>query len=271
LGRSNRRQGRPSSGGGGGRSPTPPSSKPAWRETFDSWGGLPVFGSIAAVLVVIGLLIYSNRPGASVGAEEWVPIERVAVNGRSAGDPSAPVKIVAFEDFQCPFCQKFTHETEPALLEEFVNTGKVQIQFVPYSFLGEESKKAAEAAECAADQNRFWDYHDVLYLRQGAENSGVFTTGNLKRYAREVQGVFNDFDLSKFDDCLDSGVKRPLIENLAQQAAASGISSTPTFTVNGALMAGAQPIEVFREAIKKAQDALAMPGGTPAATPTAAP
>ena len=257
MGRSSRRRqqrpGAPRTAGSAAGAPPPP--KPRWRETFDAWGGWPVFGSIAGVLVVVVGLIYLNRPGSSAGSGVYTPLPRTTVSGRIQGDAKAPVKILAFEDFQCPFCQKFAVEIEPVLEQEFVNTGIASIQFMPYSFLGEESKKAAEGGECAADQNHFWDYHDVLYLRQGAENSGVYSPANLKKYAREVSAHYKDFDVAKFDQCLDSGQKRPLVEQLSQQAVSAGVTSTPTFAINGVRLGGVQTIDVFRQAIQAAQTA----------------
>lgn len=259
MGRNSRRRqqraGARRGAGSAGGAPPPPAPKPRWRETFEAWGGVPVFGSIAAVVVVVAVLIYLNRPGSSVSSGDYTPIARATVNGLVAGSPDAPVKIVAFEDFQCVFCKRFTLETEPQLQQEFVSTGIASIQFVPFSFLGEESIRAAEAAQCAADQKHFWDYHDVLYLRQGAENSGVFSASNLKQFARELAGHFSDFDVSKFDQCLDSGEKRALVDQQTQQAKSAGISTTPTFLINGARVSGAQPLDVFRQAISAAQTA----------------
>jgi protein-disulfide isomerase len=87
----------------------------------------------------------------------------------------APVVLVEFSDFQCPYCKKFTDEIEPAIMRDFVSTGKVLFKYVPYSFLddnspGRESKNAAEAAYCAGDQGKFWEYHDMLFTNQGGEN-----------------------------------------------------------------------------------------------------
>jgi len=80
-----------------------------------------------------------------------------------------------------------------------VNQGKASIQFVSFAFIGAESKNAAAAAECAADQNRFWEYHDLLFARQGQENSGVFSKANLKRFAEELKRAIPDFDTKTFD------------------------------------------------------------------------
>lgn len=245
--------------GGGPATPSPaPSrpvtaSKPGWRRTLDSWGGLPVVGSIAVSLIVVAVLVWVNRPGASTNTEPYEPVARSVVNGRVEGDPNAPVKIIEFSDFQCPFCRRFTLETAPLLVQEFVETGIASIEYRHMAFLGPESVQAAEAAECAADQNRFWDYHDVLFLRQGQENAGVYSEANLKKYAREVADAHDDFDVGAFESCLVSGEKRAAVEAMTAQAGELGIRSTPSFLVNGQPISGAQGIDVFRQVIQAAQ------------------
>jgi protein-disulfide isomerase len=256
MGGSNRRrQQRPNASGGTTPPGRPTDIKPAWRETFDSWGGLPIFGSLTAILLLVAVLIYANRPGSSVGGTAYTPTARPQVSGRVIGNPDAPVKILEFADFQCPFCKRFTDEVEPKLFEEFIAKGTVSFQYVSFAFLGEESKKAAEAAECAADQGRFWDYHDLLFLRQGKENSGVFSSSNLKGFGGELKSAFPDFDTGKFDKCVDSGEKRATVDAQTKQARDAGVRSTPSFLVNGLSLSGVQPIEVFREAITAAQTA----------------
>ncbi len=224
-----------------------------WQHTLNQWGGLPVLGSVALALVVVGVLIWLNRPGGDTTVIESGP--RTRVSGRTQGDPNAPVKIIEYADFQCPFCKKWVVETGHLLEQELVESGQVSLEYRYFAFIGEESKKAAEAAECAADQDAFWPMHDVLYSHQGAENSGVFTPGNLKKYATEVAQRASGFDTGKFNACLDSGAKRATVEAITQQARQAGVSSTPTFTVNGQPVLGAQPIEVFRAAVERARPA----------------
>ena len=254
MGRSNRRQQRPSTPRAGAQPGRPaPPVKPQWRETLDSWGGFPVAGALVAMVLAVGVLIYMNRPGSSVGTAVYTPIARPQVSGRLMGDPNAPVKLIEFADFQCPFCQRFAHDVEPQVFDEFVKNGTASFQYVSFAFLGEESRRAAEAAECAADQGRFWDYHDLLFLRQGKENSGVFSASNLKAFAAELKTHFPDFDTGKFNQCLDSGAKRAAIEQQTKQAADAGVQSTPSFVINGAALSGVQPIEVFRQAVQAAK------------------
>ncbi|MDO9443700.1 MAG: thioredoxin domain-containing protein [Dehalococcoidia bacterium] len=240
--------------GGPSRASKPPAKpKAAWRQTLDSWGGFPVAGALGLVVVALAVLIWANRPGGTAGGDPYVPQERVQVNGRVEGDPNAPVKIIEYADFQCPFCKRFADDTSRQLVAEFVETGIASVEFRHFAFLGPDSVRAAEASECAADQNLFWAYHDVLFLRQGAENSGVYSAANLKSYAREVADEHDGFDLDAFALCLDSGAKRAVVEEMTRQADALGIQSTPSFLVNGVALAGAQPIENFRAAIAAAQ------------------
>jgi len=253
VGGSNRRRQQRSSAPHTTGSDQVPGPKPAWRETFDSWGGFPVFGALLAAVIMVVALVYVNRPGSSAGTAAFQPVSRGQVNGRVAGNPDAPVKIIEFADFQCPYCKQFEMGTGRQLVEEFVSKGTVSIQFVSFAFIGEESKKAAEAAECAADQGHFWDYHDLLYLRQGTENSGVFSSANLKKFAGELKRSFPNLDTAKFDKCLDSGEKRAVVEQQVKMAGDAGVKSTPSFLVNGAALSGVQPIETFRQLIAAAQ------------------
>ena len=254
-GSSRRRQQRASAPRGATSTPPSGAPKPAWRETFDAWGGYPIFVTLVVALIVVAVLIYMNRSGATAGAGAYQPIVRTPVSGRTAGNPDATVKIIEFADFQCPYCKRFADDGGKKLIEEFLNKGTVSIQFVSFIVVGEESKRAAEAAECAADQGRFWDYHDLLYLRQGAENSGVFSAGNLKKYAAELKTHFSDFDTGKFDRCLDSGEKRVSVEQQTKQAREAGVQSTPSFLINGLAFSGVQSIENLRQAIEAAQKA----------------
>jgi protein-disulfide isomerase len=259
------RRRRASRRGGGARQQDAPPPRPraGLKATIDSFGGVLTIGAIVVGIVVVGVLVFLNRPGSgsSVNDAPFVPIERVQADGRIAGDPNAPVRIVSHEDFQCPFCRQFATETAPVIEEEFVETGIASIEYRHLAFLGEESLRAAEASECAADQGLFWEYHDMLFLRQGDENDGVYSTGHLKDFAREVDAALPDrgFDLDAFDACLDSGAKRPLVEAQSEQSrellqSLTGRASTPTFLVNGQpLPPGAQPIEVFRTAIAAAR------------------
>ncbi len=224
-----------------------------WRDTIESFGGFTVIGTLAAVVVALGFLVYFNLPGSEDPNDEpYVPTERTTVSGRIDGNPAAPVRIIEFSDFQCPFCGRFTTETAPLILAEFVEAGQASIEYRHFAFLGPESLASAAAAECALDQGRFWDYHDLLFLRQKNENRGTFSDGNLKGFARELADAFPDFDVDTFDRCFDSGQKEQSVLDQTAEARDLGIQSTPSFFINGQFLSGAQPIENFRLVINAA-------------------
>ena len=115
------------------------------------------------------------------------------------------------------------------------------------AFLGDESQYAAEASECAADQDAFWEYHDKLFVSQNGENRGAFNKDKLKEFAAEL-----GLDSAEFDQCLDSGKHTAAVQEATQMAQSIGVSSTPAFLINGTPMLGAQPIEAFQQVIDKA-------------------
>jgi protein-disulfide isomerase len=222
-----------------------------WRQVVDQWGGLPMLAGFAGILVVVIALVWVNRPGASGSGGDFVPLPRSEASGRVEGAADAPVRIIDFSDFQCSFCRRFARDTHPALLEEYVEQGRVSLEYRHAAILGPESVLAAEAAECALDQGAFWDMHDLLFLRQGTPNTGVFSTANLKRLAREVAEHREGFDVGAFDRCMDSREKRVLVEEMTLEAQALGVTSTPTFLIGREVIRGAQSIEVFREVIER--------------------
>ena len=226
-----------------------------WRATVDSFGGFLTIGALAgALVVVVALVVVSQRGGGGGGSDEpYEPIARGAVTGRLEGDPGAPVRIFEFSDFQCPFCRNFHEQVAPLLRTEFVETGEAAIEYWPVDVLGPDSERANEAALCAAGQNRFWEMHDILFLRQsGARNDGTYSRDRLKEYAREVEAAVGGLDLARFDACLDSGQKRAEVEALTRQAQAAGISSTPSVIIGSELIRGLNPIDRYREAIRRA-------------------
>ncbi len=116
----------------------------------------------------------------------------------------------------------------PIIEEEFVSTGQVKIQMRTVAILGEESGLAAQAAECANDQERFWDFHDTLYANHRGENRGAFSSENLKRFAEALE-----LDTAAFDSCLDSGKYASKVGDDTEGAQQLGIDSVPTTFVNG--------------------------------------
>ena len=116
----------------------------------------------------------------------------------------------------------------------------MQVAFFHFSFLGDESQWAAEAAECAGEQDAFWEYYDYLFSHQNGENQGAFVIDNLKSFADELR-----LDTDQFNECLDSGRYTALIQNMTDIGRQLGIQSTPTFAINGQGVVGAKEFADF--------------------------
>jgi protein-disulfide isomerase len=164
------------------------------------------------------------------------------------GKPDAPVKIIVYSDFQCIYCMNYWEDTEPQLIETYVATGKVYYEYRSYGdFLGPASATAAEAAYCAGDQGKFWQYHDILFLNWAGEGSGDFSPARLQGYA-DALGM----DVKAFSDCLENDIYLSQVEQDVINAQADGVSATPSFLINGKLVEGAQPFSLFESEIEAA-------------------
>jgi protein-disulfide isomerase len=159
------------------------------------------------------------------------------------GDPDAPVTIIEWSDFECPFCSRFYSQTSGLIEENYIDTGKVKLVFrdFPLGF-HQNAQKAAEAAECADDQGKFWEMHDKIF-----ENQQVISTENFKKWASEF-GINTD----EFNECLDSGKYEAEVQKDMTDGSAAGIRGTPGFIINGQLVSGAQPYANFEAIIDAA-------------------
>lgn len=163
------------------------------------------------------------------------------------GASSAKVTVVEYADYECPFCEKFFSGVWPELYAKYVKTGKIRFFYQDFAFLGPDSNTAAEATHCAADQNRFWQYHDYLFSNQGQEGSGWATADHQKQFAQAV-----GLNTAQFNQCLDSGKYKLEVLNETAAGKSYGVSGTPTVFVNGVAIVGAQPISAFEKAIDAA-------------------
>lgn len=163
------------------------------------------------------------------------------------GDASAKVTMIEYSDFQCPFCKRFHDTILPRIVTDYILPGKVKLAYKNFAFLGEESKWAAQGAECAADQGRFWDFHELLFSRQAGENAGTFTKANLLNYARELT-----FDIPAFQTCLNGDKTLDRVQADISEGNTLGVRGTPSFVINGKLLVGAQPYEAFKTALDEA-------------------
>jgi protein-disulfide isomerase len=188
----------------------------------------------AAVVVAAAMLYPRIAPIGEI--VQITPVARPLAEGREIGDPSAPVVVELFEDFQCRGCREFTASTEPQLISAYVETGEARLVFRHYAFIGPESVQAANAALCAEEQGRFWDYHDILFANQVGENQGAFVDRRLVGFAESL-----GLDLEAFQSCFEESRHE---QEIAQDRAAGtelGVTSTPSIVVNGQLVVSTNP------------------------------
>ena len=166
------------------------------------------------------------------------------------GDPDAPVSIVEFGDYQCHQCHNWFLDTKPMIMRDYIETGKVNLVFVDFAFLGRDSPKAAEATYCADDQNKYWEYHDSLYTAQESKiDNGWANSERLKAFAFNL-----NLDMDLFNECLDSGKYSKRVQYNSQEARDNGVRGTPGFFIIGPdfqqhPIGGAQPFSVFQRVL----------------------
>ncbi|MGH9777650.1 MAG: thioredoxin domain-containing protein [Candidatus Acidiferrales bacterium] len=183
----------------------------------------------------------SLRAGADVAIHLEAPRIEVSYDlARVRGDKNAPVTIVEFSDFQCPFCRK-VHPVLKELLSRYEGKVKLAYRDFPLRALHPDAVRAAEASRCAAEQGSYWQYHDRLF-----ESQNKLDGASLGKYAEEL-----GLDRKQFDDCLTTGKFRPQIERDYQDGIRLGVTGTPAFFVNGTVLTGALPLASFEKVIEE--------------------
>lgn len=183
--------------------------------------------------------------GAPAGHRVVVQGVDVTTVGHDIGDPDAPIVIVEMSDFGCPYCARHALETLPALEREFVATGKVFYKHVPFVMgMFPNGDRAARAAECAGEQDRFWPMHDSVYVHQREWKKGSDADGLLASLARKVVP-----DGAKWAACYAAGRQDGRTTAANAAAARLGVRATPTFFINGQLVEGALPLDVMRSGL----------------------
>ena len=154
------------------------------------------------------------------------------------GDPDAPITIVEWSDFECPFCARFYNDAYQDIKENWIDTGKAKLVFrdFPLSFHA-NAQKAHEAAECAGDQDMYYEMHDALF-----ENGVSGGVAAFKTFAADL-----GLDQATFDDCLDSGKHEAEVKKDMADGMKAGVQGTPGFIIEGQLISGAQPYAVFEQ------------------------
>ncbi|MBI5353540.1 MAG: DsbA family protein [Chloroflexi bacterium] len=202
------------------------------KEARGKWIGIGLI-TIGAIFVAF-LIIYPNvRPVAAVATAE--PQIYPKADKTAMGDPNAPIRIDAYEDFQCPACRTYTLETESQIITNLIQTGQVYYVFHNYPFIdgpsagnGGESDQAANAAMCANEQGMFWQMHGTIFANWNGENQGAFADDRLTAFA-ETTGL----DMDAFKSCFKSNKYKADIQADIDAGNAQGVQGTPSVFVNG--------------------------------------
>ncbi len=170
------------------------------------------------------------------------------------GDPSAPITIIDFSDFQCYLCARYVKATEPLINQTYIQTGKVILIFKHLPNRGFDSMDAALAAECTNDQRKFWQFHKILYDNQKPIDSGWVSKDNLKKFASQIVGL----DMQQFEICFDTKKYKEFIERDLTLGSSFGLHDTPSFIIvnskdgsNPEILKGAYPFPSFKSIIDK--------------------
>lgn len=172
------------------------------------------------------------------------PAPRVQVSADDdpfMGDKNAPVTIIEFSDYQCPFCSRFYTGTLPQLKSEYIDTGKVRFVYrdFPLTSIHSEARPAAIAANCAETQGKYWEMHDKIFTNQQGLSDASY-----KAWATEL-----GLDNAKFETCLRDPAMGSEVDQDLRDGASAGVQGTPAFFVNGQLLSGAQPFGAFKQVI----------------------
>jgi len=166
------------------------------------------------------------------------------------GNPSAPITILEWGDYQCTFCYRFHETTLETIKEKFIETGKVKLVFKDFPLNGPDSVLAAEASFCANDQGKYWDFHNIIYQNWAGEQTGWITRESLDGFASAI-----DLDVLEFNNCIDAHKYSDKISQQYDFGKEIGIDATPSFLVfNGEKIIkirGNQPLDVFLKTIEE--------------------
>lgn len=204
-------------------------------------------GAAIGAIVIIALFVILRQLTAPSLEDVIVPEPLAApanADGKAWGPADAPVLIEEYADFQCPFCGEFAKGVGQQLADFYAASGQVRFEYNNFAFIGNESVKAAEAAECANAQGMFWQYHDTLFANQRGENIGAFSNTMLKNFA-----VVIGLDEEAFNDCFDGGDYADVVRDEKAEAEDRAVQSTPTLFLNGEQLPGGLTFEQYQQLI----------------------
>jgi len=165
------------------------------------------------------------------------------------GSHDAPITMIEFGDYQCLNCNRYFKNTEHIILQNYVETGRLNIIFIDFAFIGPDSMSAAQAAHCANDQGKYWEYHDETYSNWNGENTGWASIDNLKKFASNI-----GLDQKTFNQCLDGNRYAQKVKTNFGIGKQLGVSGTPTFFIidsegKAVKIVGAQPYSTFAQVL----------------------
>ena len=202
------------------------------------------YSAIAVIILIILVFVFRFILGisSSDGSTLKTNAINIQTNAKVKGDLNAPVTIIEYSDFECPFCKKFFLDTLPLIDQNYIKTGKVKFVYknFPLRSIHFSAQIAAEASECANEQGKFWEYHNLLF-----QNAPNFRESNLINYATQLE-----LNINQFSECLKSGKYKDIIEQEIREGSSKGVRGTPGFLINGKLVSGAQPFSVFEQIIE---------------------
>lgn len=214
---------------------------------------------ITIAVIVIGLFGYIlvKPDSAQTSVKSQKSVQKLEMSSAyTKGDANARVKLVQYSDFLCPSCAQVSLGIMPEIEEKYIDTGKVDFEFRPMAFIAAGSQTAAEGAYCAADQGKFWEYHDAAYqaVWQGYFSKGV-DPSQVPLYSQS--GVVDiataaGLDSTALVTCLADGTNTNAVKAFTNKAQAAGVNGTPYFEVNGRAINGAPTLDVLEAALKAA-------------------
>ena len=215
-------------------------------------------GAVVAIIVIVSLVFgqgFHNPLTAntqdSAGKTPSQNDTRAAMNllidntSPILGSDNAPITMIEFGDYQCFYCNQFYHTTEPDIVKNYIDTGKVRMVFKDFVIIGQDSVNAAHAAHCAQEQGKFWQYHDTLYNNWNGENTGWASSANLLSFAKSV-----GLNATQFGQCMAQSRYISTVQGSLSNAKDLGLTGTPDFFIISpdksiTKIVGAQPYDVF--------------------------
>ncbi len=187
-----------------------------------------------------------RKKGEQSTEEQIGLVRRDADDVTALGDVDAPVVLIEYADYRCPYCATFSRESFPKLKKKYIDTGKLRLEWRDFPVFGEQSMKGAVAARAAGEQGHYWDYHDAMYEDAPERGHLKITDEKIMGWAKEV-GVE---DMEQFEKDLDDPGLRKKVEADGQEAATQvKATGTPTFVIGDQRVVGAQPLDVFTDLI----------------------